>query len=64
LDESRIGYDCWCDELRVISALATLGRPDLEELLSNDEVLEICCEYCKREFRIAPARLKGLLEPS
>lgn len=64
LDESEVGYECWCDELRVMSALATLRRSDLEELLSSDEVLEISCEYCKHEYRIAPARLRGLLEQS
>jgi len=64
LEESKVEYECWCDELRVMSALATLRRSDLEELLSSDEVLEISCEYCKQEYRIAPARLKGLLEQS
>jgi molecular chaperone Hsp33 len=64
LDESSVAYDCWCDELRVMSALATLRRADIEHLLSTNEVLEIACEYCKREYRIAPARLRGLLEQS
>ena len=64
LEESPIRFECWCDELRVVSALASLGRDDLEHLLSTNEVLEIACEYCKRDFRIAPARLRGLLEQS
>jgi molecular chaperone Hsp33 len=64
LDENQIDYGCWCDELRVMSALATLGRADIEHLLSTNEVLEISCEYCRREYRIPPARLRGLLEPS
>lgn len=64
LDESRVGYECWCDELRVMSALATLRRADVEHLLSTDEVLEISCEYCKRDFHIPPARLRGLLDES
>ena len=64
LEESPIGYGCWCDELRVMSALATLGRDDIEHLLSTNDVLEIACEYCRREYRIPPARLRGLLEPS
>lgn len=64
LTESTVGYDCWCDELRVMSALATLRRSDLEDLLSSEEVLEISCEYCRREYRIAPARLRGLLDQS
>ncbi len=64
LEESAIGFECWCDELRVVSAIATLPRPDIEHLLSTGEVLEVDCEYCKREFRIPPARLRGLLEQS
>jgi molecular chaperone Hsp33 len=64
LEESHVRFECWCDELRVVSALASLSRDDLEHLLSTNEVLEIACEYCKRDFRIAPARLRGLLEQS
>ncbi|MEO7036063.1 MAG: Hsp33 family molecular chaperone HslO [Polyangiaceae bacterium] len=64
LEERPVRFECWCDEVRVVSALASLSRDDLEHLLSNNEVLEIACEYCKRDFRIAPARLRGLLEQS
>jgi len=64
LEESPVGFECWCDELRVVSAIATLSRPDIEHLLSDGQMLEIECEYCKREYRIAPARLRGLLNQS
>lgn len=64
LEESAVGFECWCNELRVVSAIATLPRPDIEHLLEGGEMLEIACEYCKREFRIPPARLQGLLDES
>jgi molecular chaperone Hsp33 len=64
LDESSVGYDCWCDELRLMSALATLGKGDIEHLLEGGEVLEIKCEYCGQEYRVPPARLRGLLDAS
>lgn len=64
LEESAVSFECWCDELRVVAAIATLSRSDLEHLLADGEVLEIACEYCKREYRIPPARLRGLLERS
>ncbi len=60
LEESAIGFDCWCDELRVVEALAKLSRADLDHLLETNEVLEISCEYCKTEYLIPPARLRGL----
>jgi molecular chaperone Hsp33 len=64
LEESSVGYECWCDELRVVAAISSLSKSDLEHLLSDGEVLEIACEYCKREYRIPPARLRGLLDRS
>ena len=64
LEESQVGFECWCNELRVVSAISTLPKHDIEHLLSSGEVLEIACEYCKREFRIPPARLRGLLDQS
>ncbi len=64
LEESQVGFECWCNELRVVSAISTLPKHDIEHLLSAGEVLEIACEYCKREFRIPPARLQGLLDES
>jgi molecular chaperone Hsp33 len=64
LEESSVGFECWCNELRVVSAIATLPKQDIEHLLASGEVLEIACEYCKREFRIPPVRLQGLLNES
>jgi molecular chaperone Hsp33 len=64
LGEDPVGFDCWCDEVRVVSALATLSRDDLAHLLSTNDVLEIACEYCKKDFKILPAQLRGLLDRS
>ena len=64
LQQSEIRFNCWCDELRVVASLATLPRSDLEELLAANEPLEIECDYCHKEYRIAPSQLRGLLDPN
>lgn len=64
LEESPVTFTCWCDELRLVSAIASLGRSEIEDLISSGEVLEITCDYCLKEYRIPPARLRGLLEAS
>ena len=64
LDERSIGFDCWCDELRLIAALTTLSREDIEDLLSSGQTLEISCDYCGKEYRIAPSKLQGLVQSS
>jgi molecular chaperone Hsp33 len=64
LGDNLVSFDCWCDQLRLISALATLQRADIEHLIEGGEMLEISCDYCGKQYRIAPAQLRGLLEQS
>jgi molecular chaperone Hsp33 len=64
LDENSVRFECWCDELRLVAAIATLPRSDIEELLRDGNVLEISCDYCRRLYAIPPARLRGLLDAS
>ena len=64
LGTNSVRFYCWCDEVKVIGALATLPRHDLEDLASAEEVLEINCDYCGKLYEISPKRLRGLLEES
>jgi molecular chaperone Hsp33 len=64
LGESTVRFNCWCDELKVISALSTLPKSDLADLAHSSEALHIHCDYCHKAFEIAPSTLKGLLEQS
>jgi molecular chaperone Hsp33 len=64
LQQSEIRFRCWCDELRVVASLATLPRPDLEDLVASNEPLDIECDYCHKQYRIAPSQLQGLLNPN
>lgn len=64
LGNSGVRFHCWCDELKVIGALATLPRHDLEELARSEEVLSINCDYCGKLYEVAPPRLRGLLNES
>lgn len=64
LGTSRVRFNCWCDELKVIAALTTLPKADLEELTRSEEVLSINCDYCGKLYEISPATLRGLLKQS
>jgi molecular chaperone Hsp33 len=64
LAESALSYGCHCSELRVISSLATLPRSDLEELLRDNKILEISCDYCQKDYAISPSQLRALLMTS
>jgi len=64
LTDSPLAFGCNCSQVRLVSSLATLPRSDIEELVRDGEVLEIHCDYCGKEYRIAPAQLRPLLTTS
>jgi len=64
LENDDVCFGCWCSELRLISALSTLPRDEIEALVREGQVLEISCDYCTKQYRIVPAKLQGLLNQS
>jgi molecular chaperone Hsp33 len=64
LEESRLAFACKCSQVRVVASLATLPRADIHELVRDNEVLEIRCDYCGKEYEVPPAQLRSLLTPS
>jgi molecular chaperone Hsp33 len=59
--EDALRFGCACSEERLAASLATLPKNDVKELVETGEVLEITCDYCKKEYGISPERLRGLL---
>lgn len=64
LDKSSIESECWCSESRLLGAIATLDRKEIQVMVDDGDPLEITCDYCKKEYRIQPASLVGLLQSS
>ncbi|WP_050435752.1 Hsp33 family molecular chaperone HslO [Chondromyces crocatus] len=64
LEESALRYACQCSQVRVVTALATLPRSDIEEMVSDGEMLDINCDYCGKAYQVPPAALQALLTPS
>jgi molecular chaperone Hsp33 len=60
LDNSPLRFGCWCSAERLLGALSTLPKADIDDFVEKGEVLEISCDYCHRQYRIPPAKLVGL----
>ncbi len=60
LDESELRFGCWCSAQRLLGALATLPRSDIEDFIRKGEILDISCDYCNRSYKIPPSKLRGL----
>jgi molecular chaperone Hsp33 len=58
---SPIRFGCQCSNERVLAGLATLPHHELAEMVAENEILEIGCDYCGKQYRIAPDHLRGML---
>ncbi len=64
LDASDVRFGCNCSQVRVLASLGTLGRAEIEDLMRDGTDLEMSCDYCGTEYRVAPEQLRGMLEPT
>lgn len=64
LYEGPVRSGCDCSEARVLSAIATLGRDEVAQIIAQGEVVSLTCEYCRKPWVITAERLKNLLTPS
>jgi molecular chaperone Hsp33 len=60
--EDPLSFGCNCSQARVAASLASLPKRDIREMITDGKVLEIGCDYCGKEYRVAPEQLRGLLE--
>lgn len=64
LDRADLRFGCLCDSTRLLSAVAALGRDDVEEIIARGEPLQISCDYCHSVYEMSPHQLTSLLEAS
>lgn len=61
LDQSPLQFSCWCSEDRLLGALSTLAKAEVQEMIDDGKPLEITCDYCLKEYSIVPMTLQGLI---
>lgn len=59
--EVPLSFGCPCSNERMLLSLSTLPRSDIQELIDAGAPLEIACDYCGKQFAIAPEQLRGLI---
>lgn len=61
LDEQQARYACDCSAQRTERALLSLGRQELEALATQEEDLEVCCQFCDKKYHFSPNHLLAQL---
>ncbi len=61
LDEKEVTYYCSCSKERVLGAMVTLGRKEIEEMLKKGENLEVSCRFCGNVYDVTLKDLEVIL---
>lgn len=60
-DERPIGYRCGCSRKKVVRALISLGRAELQKLIDEEEQTELTCQFCDKVYHFNRAELQEIL---
>ena len=61
LERTPVEYRCYCSEERVSRALISLGKSELEDIITQQGEAELTCQFCDRVYRFDRERLECLL---
>lgn len=61
LDENKIDFICDCSKDRIESALMTIGKKEIEEILHDDGKAELQCHFCNKIYDFDKKELEDIL---
>ena len=61
LETTEVAYRCYCSRERVVGALISLGRKELEEIAQAGQTVHIGCQFCDADYRFQPEEIRELL---
>ncbi len=64
LETRPVSYGCQCSRERVVMSLSTLPRQELNDMIEEDEIIEVSCDYCNTTYKLGRTHLEGLLRES
>ncbi|NMD41170.1 MAG: Hsp33 family molecular chaperone HslO [Deltaproteobacteria bacterium] len=61
IETRRLSFRCSCSVSRIEQALITLGRSQLEEVARDQEVFDVSCHFCNRNYVFRKEHLLRLI---
>ena len=62
LEQSPVEYRCYCSRERVERALISLGRTELEQMLSEQGGCQLTCQFCDAVYEFTAEDIQRLLK--
>ena len=61
MDELDITFKCTCSRERVEKTIISLGEQEIQQLIDEDEVTEVVCDFCREAYQFGSADMKEIL---
>ena len=62
METTEVSYKCYCSRSRVESALISLGRKELTEIMEEGKNFPVECQFCDTVYEFTPEDVRELLE--
>ena len=62
METAEVSYKCYCSRERVESALISLGKKELAEIMEEGKNFPVECQFCDTVYEFTPADIRELLE--
>ena len=58
-ETTEVCYKCDCSRERVIKSLASLGKEDMDDIISDGKPVEVKCQFCNEAYEFSIEELKS-----
>ena len=62
METAEVSYKCYCSQERVTAALVSLGKKELTEIMEEEKIFPVECQFCDHVYSFTPQDIKALLE--
>ena len=62
METTPVSYKCYCSRERVTSALISLGRKELSEIMEEKKAFPVGCQFCSEVYEFTPEDIEELLK--
>ena len=62
METAPVCYKCYCSRHRVESALISLGRRELTDIMQEGKTFPVECQFCDKTYTFTPEDVKALLD--
>lgn len=62
LEERKVEFSCNCSFDRAVTLISSLGKEEVESMLSEDKGAAMNCGFCNENYQLGEAHLRQILE--